>query len=261
MIGIFDSGVGGLTVARAIMKELPEADLIYLGDTARAPYGNKSKETIVKYALQDADFLIKKGATMLVVACNTASALAYDELKTAYPNVPIFEVIAPAVDEAVAATKAGRIGVIGTRATIKSNIYEKRLKEKNGELFIESHECPLFVPFIEEGWLKSPELKMIARKYLSVFKSKNIDTLILGCTHYPLIKEIIQEKIGRRVKSIDSADAVAKKVSEFLLAHQALADKNKKREFYFSDVTEKCKTIANKFLGQNIQIYESGDFE
>lgn len=258
MIGIFDSGVGGLTVAKEIMKELPEYDLIYFGDTARTPYGNKSKETIVKYALEDADFLIKKGAKILVVACNTASSLAYNELKEKYPNIPIFEVITPAVEAAVFASKNRRIGVIGTRATIKSEIYNKKL-QKAGNFEILSSACPLFVPLIEEGWLKTPEIKMIARKYLSIFKNKNIDTLILGCTHYPIIKNIIQEKIGRRVKLVDSASAVAEKLKGFLRDNKDFEEKllkNGKAEFYMSDVTEQNQRVANKFLGKDIKIEE-----
>ncbi len=286
MIGIFDSGVGGLTVAKEIMKELPEYDLIYFGDTARAPYGSKSKETIVKYALEDADFLIKKGAKILVVACNTASSLAYDELREKYPDIPIFEVITPAVEAALSALKNRRIGVIGTRATIKSGIYNQKLElilssraesrdlipsqetheisplaelGRNDELFVISQACPLFVPFIEEGWLKTPEIKMIARKYLSVFKNQNIDTLILGCTHYPIIKNIIQEKIGRRVALIDSAGAVAEKLKDFLRGHKDFEEKllkNGKAEFYMSDVTEQNQKVANKFLGKDVKINE-----
>lgn len=259
MIGIFDSGVGGLTVAKEIMKELPGYDLIYFGDTARAPYGNKSKETIVKYALEDADFLIKKGAKILVVACNTASSLAYGELKEKYSDVPIFEVITPATEAAASVSKNRRIGVIGTRATIKSEIYNKKLQEA-GRFEIISSACPLFVPLIEEGWLKTPEIKMIARKYLSVFKNKNIDTLILGCTHYPIIKNIIQAKIGRRVRLVDSAGAVASKLKEFLKNNppkDAELSKNGRLEFYMSDVTEQNQRVANKFLGKDIKIYET----
>ncbi len=258
MIGIFDSGVGGLTVAKEIIKELSEYDLIYFGDTARAPYGSKSKETIVKYALEDADFLIKKGAKILVVACNTASSLAYNELKEKYPNIPIFEVITPAVEAATDASKNRRIGVIGTRATIKSEIYNKKLQAA-GSFEIIASACPLFVPFIEEGWLKAPELKMIARKYLSVFKNKNIDTLILGCTHYPIIKNIIQTKVGRRVKLVDSAEAVAQRVKDFLRDNKDVEEKllkNSRAEFYMSDVTEQNQKVANKFLGKDIKINE-----
>jgi glutamate racemase len=266
MIGVFDSGVGGLTVAKEIIKNLPEHDLIYFGDTARAPYGSKSKETIVKYALEDADFLIKKGARILVVACNTASSLAYNELKEKYPGTPIFEVITPAVEAAMIASKNRRIGVIGTRATIKSEIYDKKLSSSchsrtgraginsGGNPVIFSSACPLFVPLIEEDWLKTPELKMIARKYLSVFKNKNIDTLILGCTHYPIIKNIIQEKIGRRVKLIDSAGAVAQKVKEFLHNSDLELSKNKKVNIYFSDLTEQVKKITYGLIGADLSV-------
>lgn len=292
MIGVFDSGVGGLTVAKEIMKELPQYDLIYFGDTARAPYGNKSKETIVRYALEDADFLIKKGAKMIVIACNTASAYAFEALKEKYPDMPIFEVITPAAEEAAAMTRSGRIGIIGTRATIKSGIYEEKLKivlssraersevegshnpnnatgeisplamlGRNDKMIVFPAACPLFVPLIEEGWIKTPEIKMIARKYLSVFKNKNIDTLILGCTHYPIIKNIIQEKVGRRVRLIDSAGAVTKKIKEFITTDKKELSKNGEAKFFMSDVTEQNQKIANKFLGKNIILYESGDIE
>ncbi|MFH1193822.1 MAG: glutamate racemase [bacterium] len=267
MIGIFDSGVGGLSVAKEIMKELPEYDLIYFGDTARAPYGNKSTDAIIKYALEDADFLIKRGAKIIVIACNTASALAYDVLRKSYPDLPIFEVITPAVEEALSATKKGRIGVIGTRATVQSGIYEKKLKEtptnlplNKGEagrgLFVESRACPLFVPLIEENWLAKPEMKTIARKYLAHFKDCNIDTLILGCTHYPLIKDIIQERVGRRVWLIDSASAVAGQVKDFLEKNPEFAEsltKTGKSEFYVSDLTEQCQGIANKWIGKQLK--------
>jgi glutamate racemase len=268
MIGIFDSGVGGLTVAKEIMGELPEYDLIYFGDTARAPYGNKSTDAIIKYALEDADFLIKKGAKIIVIACNTASALAYGALKQAYPDLPIFEVITPAVEEALKATKNGRIGVIGTRATVQSGIYEKKLKEATpanlplgkGEvergLFVESRACPLFVPLIEENWITKPEVKTIARKYLAHFKDCNIDALILGCTHYPLIKDIIRERVGRRVRLIDSASAMAERVKDFLEKNSGLTgslSKHSRHEFYVSDLTEQCQSIANKWIGKQLK--------
>lgn len=264
MLGVFDSCVGGLTVARELQKQLPEYDLIYFGDTARSPYGNKSKETIVRYALEDADFLIRRGAKAIVIACNTASALALGALKEKYPDMPIFEVITPAVDEAIAVTKTKRIGVIGTRATIKSGIYEAALKKKGNSTFVISSACPLFVPLIEEGWINQPEIKTIARKYLLPFRNCNIDTLILGCTHYPIIKNLIQARVGRRVKLVDSASAVAQRVKEFLSSHPDLEkemQKNKKQKFFVSDLTEQCRSVANKFLAKNITIYESGDFK
>ena len=291
MIGVFDSGVGGLTVVRELKKQLPEYNLVYFGDTARTPYGNKSKETIIKYALEDADFLIRKGAKILVVACNTASAVAFDALKEKHPNIPIFEVITPAVKDACEATKNNRIGVIGTRATIGSGIYEEKLlfschsrphhchcEERtrdaaippslchsreggNPVLKVFSQPCPLFVPFIEEGWIKKIELKMIARRYLSSLKSHNIDTLILGCTHYPIIKDIIQKKIGERVKLIDSAEAVSEKIKDFLQNNSLELSKNSKLDIFVSDKTTQCQSIANKVLGSAITIYEDNNIK
>ncbi|MBU4421471.1 glutamate racemase [Candidatus Parcubacteria bacterium] len=248
MIGIFDSGVGGLTVVRELRKTLPEYDLIYFGDTARTPYGNKSKETIIKYALEDADFLIKRGARVLVVACNTVSALGIEALRKKYPEMPIFEVITPAVGKAVELSKNKRIGIIGTRATIGSGIYEEKITEK-GKFQITSQACPLFVPFIEEGWIRQRELKMIAKRYLSQFRNFNIDVLILGCTHYPIIKDIIQMKTGRRVKLIDSAESIAQEIKNFLKDNDLKLSKTGKLEIFVSDKTTQCQKIADKVLG------------
>lgn len=243
MIGVFDSGVGGLSVLREIKKALPEYDLIYFGDTARAPYGNKSKDIIIKYALEDADFLIKRGAKILVIACNTASSLAYDALKEKYPDIRIFEVIEPAVKKAKGKK---RVGVIGTRATINSKIYQNKLKEQGIEPFAFS--CPLFVSFIEEGWTERPELKTIARKYLSPFKSCAIEALILGCTHYPFIKEIIKRRVGRGVELIDSAQAVANEIKSFLEKEKLDLPKTGKLEIHFSDQTPQCRNFVNVIL-------------
>jgi len=243
-------------VLREIIKNLPGYDVVYFGDTARTPYGNKSKETIVKYALEDADFLIKKGAKIIVVACNTASSLACEELKNKYSNVPIFEVITPAVEAALRSTKNNKIGIIGTRATINSGIYEAKLKEKNSAVSTMSQACPLFVPFIEEGWISNIELKMIARRYLAPLKNGNIDALILGCTHYPIIKDILQKKIGKRVKLINSAGAVSEKIKKFLENNNLELAKNGKLEIFVSDKTTQCQKIANKVLGSTIKMNE-----
>ena len=252
MIGIFDSGVGGLTVLREIIKNLPGYDVVYFGDTARTPYGNKSKETIIKYALEDADFIIERGAKIIVIACNTVSSLAYEELKKKYPDTPIFEVITPAVEAALASTKNNKVGIIGTRATINSGIYETKLKEKNSTVSTVSRACSLFVPFIEEGWTNNVELKMIARRYLAHLKNSNIDTLILGCTHYLIIKDIIQKKIGERVKLIDSAGVVSEKVKKFLENNDLQIGRNGKLEIFVSDKTTQCQKIANRVLGSAI---------
>lgn len=258
MIGIFDSGIGGLTVAKEILKQLPEYQIIYFGDTARTPYGNKSKETIIKYAFQDTEFLLKKGAKIIIVACNTASAVAADELKKQYPNIPIFEVITPAVAAATAATENKRIGVIGTRATINSHVYENKIKAASpkDDYKIFSRPCPLFVPLAEEGWIDKPVTKMIARKYLYPLKMEHIDTLILGCTHYPLLKNIIQIKIGKRVKLVDPAEQTAEQVKKFLSENPGLEKnlaKNDKHKFYFSDLAPHLTGLMDLWLGQKIK--------
>jgi glutamate racemase len=271
MIGIFDSGLGGLTVAREIMKEMPEVPVIYFGDTARTPYGGKSKETIIKYALEDAEFLISKGAKILVVACNTVSAVAISALKEKY-EIPVFEVITPAAKKAVATTKNGRIGIIGTRATITSKVYEEKIKNLSPEKKVFSASCPLLVPLVEENWLDRPETKSVARCYLQPLKSAQIDTLILGCTHYPFLKKIIQPKIGRKVKIVDSAEMVAKEVKEYCASNPTVCHSrdlpatpasclawragggNPENRFFASDITPYFENLASKWLGRNVRI-------
>ncbi len=257
MIGIFDSGVGGLTVVKEVMKQLPQYQLVYFGDTARTPYGNKSAELVTRYAIQDVRLLLEKGAKLIIAGCNTASAVALDALKREFPDVPIFNVITPAVAKAVSITKVRRIGVIGTTATIGSGIYERLLREKNNGYQVFQQACPLLVPLVEENWLRKPETKMIVRGYLSGLKAKSIDALILGCTHYPLLRTLIQAKVGRRVRVVDPAEETVKTVQRFLATHQdidsALA-KNGKHIFYFSDVTDKVRNIATHWLGQPVKI-------
>jgi glutamate racemase len=256
MIGIFDSGIGGLTVVKEILKTLPGYQLTYFGDTARTPYGNKSKDTIIKYAIEDAEFLLSKGAKMIVVACNTASAVAANELKQRFPDIPVFEVITPAVTQAVTVTKNKRIGVIGTRATVNSHVYENKIRELKDGFQIFSQACPLFVPLAEENWVKKPETKTIARKYLQPLKMTQVDTLILGCTHYPLLKQIIQIKIGKRVKLVDPAEQVTLQVQQFLHNHpedEKQLTKNSHYEFYFSDIAPHLTSLAEKWLGKKIK--------
>lgn len=256
MIGIFDSGIGGLTVVKEIMKKLPDYRLVYFGDTARTPYGNKSRETIIKYAIEDTEFLLSKGAKIIVVACNTASAVAADELKKRFPQIPIFEVITPAVARAVAATRNKRIGVIGTRATVNSLVYENKIRELKNGFQIFSKACPLFVPLAEENWLKKPEIKTIAKKYLQPLKMDQIDTLILGCTHYPLLRNVIQVKIGKRVKLVDPAEQVTLEIQKYLGDHADIEkqlEKNANHEFYFSDIAPHLNALAMNWLGQKIR--------
>ncbi|MEA3429306.1 MAG: glutamate racemase [Thermodesulfobacteriota bacterium] len=254
MIGIFDSGIGGLTVVQAIIEELSGYDIVYFGDTARTPYGNKSPETVVKYALENTGFLLSKGANIIVMACNTASSVATEKVAERF-DVPIFEVITPAVEFAVKTSKKSRIGVIGTRATISSGIYEKKIKQMNPDVKVYSFPCPLLVPLVEEGWLKKPETRMIVKKYLHPLKVRQIDTLILGCTHYPILKNIIQQKVGKRVNIIDSSIAVAGKVKDFLENHVEIDSRLDKKgvcRFFVSDVTKQFKKTANDMLKKTV---------
>lgn len=215
MIGVFDSGIGGLTVVRELMALLPEQEILYLGDTARTPYGSKSRDTIVQYSLNNAQFLAQRGADIIVIACNTASSYAYDALCTKF-QIPVFEVIGPGARLALQCSRKMRIGVIGTRATISSGCYEEKIAQMQPDADVVTTPCPLLVPLVEEGWLNKPETAMIVRKYLAPLKNRQIDTLILGCTHYPVLRRIIQRKIGTRVRLVDSAEAVAAEVRDHL---------------------------------------------
>lgn len=252
MIGVFDSGVGGLTVVAQLKKQLPQVSFIYLGDNARTPYGNRSPEVIKKYCRDDVDFLIAKGAKAIIVACNTASALAGEFLQQSY-SIPIFEVIKPAA-QAATNISHGRIGIIGTRGTISSDAYGKAIKSLNKQTEIFSQTCPLFVSLVEENWLKKPESKMIAKKYLMPLKIKDIDTLILGCTHYPLMKKIIQAKIGRRVRLIDPAEEVVRELKGFLLKNPNFPLNGGQSEFYSTDPDARFKEIAKNWLRESISL-------
>jgi glutamate racemase len=255
MIGIFDSGVGGMTVARAVETLLPEFQLIYYGDLARTPYGSKSPETITRYAIDNTEFLLNQGAKAIIIACNSAASIAADLLRQKF-DVPIFEVITPAVDRAVSTTVSGNIGVIGTRATIRSNIYDEKIKQKAPQFRIYSQSCPLLVPLVEEGWLDSRETKMILRKYLAPLKQKNIDTLVLGCTHYPLLKDLIQHRMGRsKIRLIDSSIEVAltlKKHLEETAALRNLLSRGSDNRYFVSDITQAAVNTAEKIFGRHI---------
>ncbi len=260
MIGIFDSGVGGMTVARAIEQAMPEKSLIYYGDLARTPYGSKSPETIRKYALANASFLVDRGATLIVVACNSAASVAVDDLRLKFPQT-LFEVISPATARAAQISKSGRIGVVGTRATVRSDIYRQKIEEERPGCQVLSVACPLLVPLVEEGWLHKRETKMIIRRYLSPLKMANIDTLVLGCTHYPLLKDLIQSRIGRRVRIIDSSVEVARRLQSYLVDNPELADSLQSSEpnrFFVSDVTDPARTTAARIFGRQIDLI-SGD--
>ncbi len=215
-IGIFDSGVGGLTVLKEIKRLLPHENIFYLGDTARVPYGNKSRDTIIKYSIQNTRFLIEKGIKLLVVACNTSSSLAINALRHEFHKLPIIGVIEPGSQQAVAVTKTKRIGVIGTRATIASNAYGTAIRRLDNGMDVFQQACPLFVPIVEEGMHETAFAHDIASYYLKNIKKHGIDTLILGCTHYPALSDVIQKAVGKDVRLINSGQAVAIKVYEYL---------------------------------------------
>jgi len=254
MIGIFDSGIGGLTVVKTLMEQLPGYDIIYFGDTARTPYGTKSPDTVIGYALENTNFLLGMGAKIVVIACNTASSVATKSVIENF-DVPVFEVITPAVALSMETSKTFKIGVIGTRATVNSGIYETKIKEIQSDAKVYSVACPLLVPLVEEGWLKRPETAVIIKKYLHPLKVRQIDTLILGCTHYPLLKDKIQRKIGKRVRIIDSSIAVAGIVKDYFENHpdvESQLGKHSRFKLMVSDVTDQFEKIARKTLKRNV---------
>lgn len=249
-IGIFDSGVGGLTVLGEIEKLLPFEDIIYFGDTARVPYGNKSKSTIIKFSTQSVQFLLKKNVKIIVVACNTSSSLALDYLRKSF-DLPIIGVIEAGVKKALSVSEGNRIGVIGTRSTINSRSYEKEIRKRNRGIEVYSRSCPLFVPLIEEGILDGKIVNEVIKMYLEGMKK--VDTLILGCTHYPLLKRTIANYL-KGVNIIDSAQEVARHTKELLKKKNLLKPSTKegKKEFYVSDESNNFAKLAKLFLKGNI---------
>ncbi|MDO8668014.1 MAG: glutamate racemase [bacterium] len=270
MIGVFDSGFGGLTVLKEFLRLLPDYDYIYLGDNARAPYGNKSDEVIYKYTEQAVDFLFKSGCELVIIACHTASSKALRKIQEEYlpknyPNRRVLGVVVPIVEEAVKLSRYHRLGVIGTTATINSGVYKKELEKRwnlsrsarSGEAReIFEQACPLLVPLVEEGWTDKPEAKMILKKYLRPLKVKEIDTLILGCTHYPLLIKDISRIMGKNVNIVNPAEVAAEKLVIYLNKHQDLEKKlNKKGQlvFYTTDNPAKFKELGQRFLGRDIR--------
>jgi glutamate racemase len=252
-IGIFDSGVGGLTVLHRVMEALPEENLIYLGDTGRAPYGSKSSEIITRYALENAEFLLEKRVKMLVVACNAMSAVALEALRAEAP-VPVVGVIEPGAAAAVARTRNRRIGVIGTEATIGSGSYTRALRALDPALEIYTRACPLFVPLAEEGWTDNEIARATVALYLESLKSSGIDTLILGCTHYPLLKKPIASFLGRRVRLVDSAEETARRVAEMLVASGLRRRRGRGgASFFVTDVPDRFVKVGRRFLGERVE--------
>jgi glutamate racemase len=258
-IGIFDSGVGGLTVAKEIARHLPNESIIYLGDTARVPYGIKSPETVIRYSRQNAKFLKEKGIKLLVVACNTSSAVSLSILREE-TDMPVIGVIEPGARGAVRSTRSGNIGVIGTEATVKSGAYEKAINQWSvgsgqwleKEVEVVAKACPLFVPLAEEGWFENEVAETTAEIYLKDFRGNGVDVLVLGCTHYPLLKKTIQKTVGDKVVLIDSAEETAREV-EFLLKEKGLLSDGKSRfvDFYVTDNPERFSKVGKVFLGEN----------
>jgi len=253
-LGVFDSGVGGLTVVRALRQLLPNESIIYLGDTARVPYGSKSPETIRRFALEDTQFLINQGVKAVVVACNTATAHALDALRATF-RIPIFGVLEPGIAATLASPNCQRVGIIGTEGTIKSHAYQHHLALRRPDLQIHARATPLLVPFVEQGWLDHPALKLVLKEYLQPMLQRNIDTLLLGCTHYPLLIPVLQELVGEKVRLIDSASTCASHVRDELAAHQLLApasDIPPTLHIHLTDLSQQAEDQARQVLGLDL---------
>ncbi len=252
-IGIFDSGIGGLTVFAEIRKSLPQESLIYLGDTARVPYGSKTAETVIRYSLENVDFLRERNVKAIVVACNTASALALPTLAQQC-EMPIIGVVEPGAKSALIATKKNKLGVIGTQATISSEAYSKALRESNAQVKVVSQACPLFVSLVEEGWVDNEVAELVAQQYLLGIKTEGIDVLILGCTHYPVLKSVISKVVGSGIQLIDSAQATAQALAEMLKKNklEAAGDLKPEHQIYVTDLPSRFELIASKFLGNDL---------
>ncbi|HOJ34174.1 MAG TPA: glutamate racemase [Candidatus Hydrogenedentes bacterium] len=260
-IGIFDSGVGGLTVLRSLERVLPNETIIYLGDTARVPYGTKSPETVIRYARACANLLVKLGIKLLVVACNTASAVAIETLEKELP-VPVIGVIRPGASVAAATTRTGKIGVIGTPSTIRSGAYQKAIHALLPGAQVFAKGCPLFVPLAEEGWLDGPVVEQIAQIYLSDFSNHEIDTLVLGCTHYPLLRTVIAKTVGTEVTIVDSADTTSQAVQTLLDTIQLCNECSEKprHRYLVTDSPERFQEVGERFLGRVLNNVEWIDF-
>ncbi|MDP8212710.1 MAG: glutamate racemase [Candidatus Zapsychrus exili] len=254
-IGVFDSGLGGLTVVKELMRQLPGEDIVYYGDTARLPYGTKSKESIIRFSKDNVNVLIKNNVKMIIVACNSSSSYALSSLKKEF-SLPIVGVISAGAKKAALKTQNKKVGVIATSATIKSQEYLKAIKKEDSDIKVLSSACSLFVPIVEEGWTNKQIAIDVAKQYLKIFKSKRIDTLVLGCTHYPLLKSVLRKVMGRNVFLVDSATEVASQVKEMLNStNQNNISKTKpKHKFLISDRPQEFQKQAKIFLGRDIKI-------
>ena len=253
-VGVFDSGVGGLTVVREIIRNLPNEDIVYFGDTARVPYGSKSKEAVVRYSKQIVNFLKSKGVKAIVVACNTASALALDELENV-ADIPIIGVVKPGTKAALKTTKNKKIGIIATESTIKSKLYPRLIGKIDPKIEVYGKACPLFVPLVEEGWIEDPITYEVAKRYLKELCDKDIDTLIMGCTHYPLISSVLKNSLGDKITLVNPAYETAICLKQLLeeLNISNRSGKEASYEFFASDSTEKFKIFADSILPCSVE--------
>ena len=253
-IGVFDSGVGGLTVVKAISEHLPQENIIYFGDTARVPYGVKSVEMIAHYATQITEFLLEKRVKMLVIACNSMAAVASEVIRD-LSDVPVLDVISAGAQRAVSDTQSDKVAVIGTLATINSGAYIKAIQQLNDSVRVVSQACPLFVPLVEEGWLEHDVTRRVAEEYLNPVLQQGVDSLVLGCTHYPLLKPLLQQVVGQQVQLIDSAETVAREVGQQLQL-QSLRNTqghDGRYDFYVTDVPQRFQAVGERFLGRPLQ--------
>lgn len=260
-IGIFDSGVGGLTVVREIRALLPNESTVYLGDTARVPYGTKSPSTVIRYALACAKVLLDRGVKLMIVACNTASACALEPLRDSL-DIPVLGVVEPGAREAASRTRNGRVGVIGTLGTIHSGEYEKAIRAIDPSIEVFGKACPLFVPLAEEGWIQGAVPRAVAKEYLSELRRAGIDTLVLGCTHYPLLRDAIAESVGSAITLVDSAAATARVARETLAALGEGVDDGREatHAFLVSDSPRSFSEVGQAFLAQPVENVEWVDF-
>ncbi len=252
-IGIFDSGVGGLTVFKEIRKQFPYEDIVYFGDTARVPYGPKSRNTVIEYSIQNARFLMQYGVKIIVVACNTSSAVALPILQKQL-NIPVIGVIEPGAETAKMCTENNRVGVIGTYGTIRSDAYAKAISNIDDKTKVFSKACPLFVSLAEEGWERHEIANVVAREYLSDIIAQDIDTLVLGCTHYPILKQTIQDVVGSNIKLVDSAEAVSHKLIDILPNPES--EISGIDHFFVSDNENNFRAIASRIIEQEIKSLE-----
>ena len=252
-IGVFDSGLGGLTVVREIRRQLPREAIIYFGDLARLPYGTKSEAQIRKFSLESTEFLVQKGVKALVIACNSSSSVAFHVVRKRFP-IPMMSVIEPAVEESLRTSPGGKIGVIGTAATIESRVYEEALRRKNPRVQVFVQSCPLFVPLVEEGWLDGGVTEKVIEKYLAPLAEKEIDTLILGCTHYPILAQQIRSFFGPQVRLVDSAAPTVKRLASLLKEKKLLYEgkRGSKFEIFTSDLPRNFRSVGERFLGEKL---------